>query len=187
MSAEPLPKFKYHPDPAATGSIIRSDNECVCCGRARGYVYAGPTYSREEYNECICPWCIADGSAHAKLGVTFHDEASVPGESFPGATEVGEEVIAELCHRTPGYTAWQQEQWFTCCDDAAAFLGRAGRKELKKLWPGAIPALQESSGLDPEEEEWEELYESLDKDGSPTAYVFRCLHCGAYGAYYDCD
>ncbi|WP_274521918.1 CbrC family protein [Burkholderia pyrrocinia] len=36
-----LPAFRYHPDPLATGSVIRSDARCVCCGDARGYVYAG--------------------------------------------------------------------------------------------------------------------------------------------------
>ncbi len=31
-----LPTFKYHPDPLATGSVIESNVECVCCGQARG-------------------------------------------------------------------------------------------------------------------------------------------------------
>ncbi|WP_409994824.1 CbrC family protein [Burkholderia stabilis] len=25
-----LPAFRYHPDPLATGSVIRSDARCVC-------------------------------------------------------------------------------------------------------------------------------------------------------------
>src|SRR5690606_1019313 len=74
-----LPVFKYHPDPIGTGSIVESDTECACCGRARGYVYAGPVYSEEEYNECICPWCISDGSAHEKLDASFTDEDGVGG------------------------------------------------------------------------------------------------------------
>ncbi|WP_338641840.1 CbrC family protein [Burkholderia pyrrocinia] len=36
-----LPAFRYHPDPLATGSVIRSDARRVCCGDARGHVYAG--------------------------------------------------------------------------------------------------------------------------------------------------
>ncbi|WP_264169817.1 CbrC family protein [Burkholderia cepacia] len=40
-----LPAFRYHPDPLATGSVIRSDARCVCCGDARGYVYAGPVHA----------------------------------------------------------------------------------------------------------------------------------------------
>ena len=27
-----LPAFKYHPDPVATGSVLRSEAECCCCG-----------------------------------------------------------------------------------------------------------------------------------------------------------
>ena len=36
-------------------------------------------------------------------------------------------------------------------------------------------------------EDWEDYFESLDAKSSPTAYVFRCLHCGALGGYCDCD
>ncbi|WP_199855940.1 CbrC family protein [Burkholderia metallica] len=37
-----LPAFRYHPDPPATGRVIRSDARCMCCGDARGDGYAGP-------------------------------------------------------------------------------------------------------------------------------------------------
>lgn len=74
-----LPKFKYHPDPVGTGSIVESDVECCCCGKTRGYIYVGPVYAEEEYEECICPWCIADGSARKKLDARFTDEALVGG------------------------------------------------------------------------------------------------------------
>jgi hypothetical protein len=186
MPPEKLPAFKSHPDPLATGSVAKSRNKCVACGRVRGFIYTGPAYSEETYDEAICPWCIADGSAHKKFGVTFHDEASVPGHDFDAAPEVSAEIVAEVCHRTPGFTGWQQEQWFTCCDDAAAFLGRAGREELESEWPDAIDAVRRASAIE-DDDEWEEFLDTLDRDGSPTAYVFKCLHCGKYGAYHDSD
>jgi uncharacterized protein CbrC (UPF0167 family) len=66
--AFPLPTFKYHPDPIRSGSIIASENICRCCTRARGYIYAGPTYSeKDDLDAAICPWRIGDGSAHEKL------------------------------------------------------------------------------------------------------------------------
>ena len=34
--------------------------------------------------------------------------------------------------------------------------------------------------------EREEYLDVLDADGSPTAYLFRCLHCGKIGGYSDC-
>jgi uncharacterized protein CbrC (UPF0167 family) len=180
-----LPRFKYHPDPLDSGSIVPSDTECVCCHQARGYVYDGPAYSEEEYERCICPWCIADGSASRTLGVEFHDDAAVPGSSFIDAPQVAPEVVAEVCTRTPGFSGWQQEEWFTCCDDAAAFLGRAGETELESRWPDAVPALKATSGLDGAQ--WAAFLQALDREGSPTAYVFQCLHCGRYGAYQDSD
>ncbi|MDK9806970.1 CbrC family protein, partial [Vibrio sp. D406a] len=31
-----LPKFKYHPDPIATGVFEKSDDICECCSKAKG-------------------------------------------------------------------------------------------------------------------------------------------------------
>ena len=67
---EPLPAFKYHPDPVATGSIKADpDAPCLACNRIRGYIYEGPAYS-EKYDyltHSLCPWCIADGSAAKEI------------------------------------------------------------------------------------------------------------------------
>jgi uncharacterized protein CbrC (UPF0167 family) len=175
-----LPKFKYHPDPVKTGSIEPSSAKCVCCGKARGYIYTGPVYAIEEYEKSICPWCIADGSAHEKLEASFHDEAGV-GEG----NDVPDHVIEEIAFRTPGFSGWQQEKWWTHCGDAAQFLGRAGHAELEAAGPQAVAAIQEDTGLD--DDEWEEFFEALEKDGSPTAYLFKCSKCGRLGGYQDCD
>lgn len=119
-----LPSFKYHPDPIATGAIEPSSETCKCCNQARGFIYIGPVYARDDYDHSICPWCIADGSAHAKLGASFSDDVGVGGGGawcvVPGS------VVDEVANRTPGFSGWQQEQWWTHCDDAAQFLGRAG-------------------------------------------------------------
>jgi len=99
---------------------------------------------------------------------------------------VPEEIVQEVAYRTPGFCGWQQEQWWTHCGDAAQFIGRAGRKELKALGPQAIAAIQESAGLE-DGPEWDEFLAALDKDGSPTAYMFRCTTCGQLGGYQDFD
>src|SRR4051794_37044508 len=127
MTSEPLPIFKYHPDPIATGSIEPSRTPCVCCGRSRGYVYSGPVYARKEYLDCICPWCIADGSAHEKLDASFHDKEGIGSGMWD---DVPEEVTEEIAYRTPGFSGLQQEQWWTHCHDTAQFLGCAGHAEL---------------------------------------------------------
>lgn len=175
-----LPTFKYHPDPLATGAVIASDTKCVCCAKARGYVYAGPVFAEDEHEECICPWCIADGSAHQKLDATFTDEEGIGGGSWE---EVADEIVDEISYRTPGFSGWQQERWWTHCGDAAQFLGRAGRVQLEGYGPEVINVLRVMCEMD--KTEWKRVFQVLDRDGSPTAYVFRCAHCGQYGGYVD--
>jgi uncharacterized protein CbrC (UPF0167 family) len=164
--------------------VVKSDTKCACCGNARGFIYTGPVYAAEEYDQRICPWCIADGSAHERLGASFTDDAGIGGGGMWDG--VPDEVIEEVAHRTPGFSGWQQEQWWTHCGDAAQFIGRAGRQELEALGPQAIAAIQDSAGLS-DVPEWEEFLGALDKDGSPTAYMFRCRKCGRLGGYQDCD
>ena len=179
-----FPIFKYHPDPLETGSVIQSEAECICCGQARGYIYTGPAYAVEDYEECLCPWCISDGSAHEKLEVSFTDESGIGG--YGDWDDVPDEVVEEVAFRTPGFSGWQQEQWWTHCGDAAQFIGRVGQKELTAFGPQAIVAIQDSTGLS-DGPEWDRFFSALDKDGSPMAYLFRCTKCGELGGYQDCD
>jgi hypothetical protein len=62
--------FRYHPDPVATGEVVASSEECSVCHIARGFVYVGPIYAIDQV-EGVCPWCIADGTAAAKLDAEF--------------------------------------------------------------------------------------------------------------------
>jgi len=178
-----LPAFKYHPDPVATGSVKASDATCLCCGKKRGYIYAAPVYSEEDLDEALCPWCIADGSAHERFECSFTDDDWA--SYTPSAKGLPRAIREEVALRTPGFLGWQQEHWMACCNDAAAFVGRAGRAELESQWPDAIPSLRDEVKMSPED--WAGYLASLDKDGSPTAYVFRCLHCGRHVGYSDCD
>jgi uncharacterized protein CbrC (UPF0167 family) len=178
-----LPVFRYHPDPLATGAVQASATVCACCGLARGYVYAGPIYGPMDYDDRLCPWCLADGSAHVRLGVEFFDPVGVGG--YGAWQAVPESVVAEITQRTPSFSGWQQEQWFTHCGDAAAYLGRVGQAELMAHGPAAGAALRHSDDL--EGHDWLTFLEALDKDGSPTGYLFRCLRCGALGGYTDSD
>ena len=176
-----LPAFKYHPDPIATGSVEVSDAKCLSCEQTRGFIYKPLPYGEAELEDALCPWCIADGSAHEKFGAIFVDPAGIGG--YGNWDEVDDEVIEEVAYRTPGFIGWQQEMYFTHCGDAAEFLGLAGRKELEAFGEDAIASIKEDIGFDGEE--WEEYFSSLDKTDQPTAYVFRCRHCGKYGGYSD--
>lgn len=177
-----LPTFKYHPDPIATGSIESSNVECRACGQARGFIYKGPLYAEEELLDVICPWCIADGTAHEKFDAEFVDAAGVGG--YGQWQEVAPEIVDEVAYRTPGFCGWQQEKWFTHCGDVGEFLGAAGREEVESFGPEAMAAIEKEAGLSGEE--WGEYLRALDKGSGPTAYIFRCRHCGALGGYSDC-
>jgi len=176
-----LPTFRYHPDPVATGSIEPSDEECEACGQARGYKYAGTPYCEDEV-EVVCPWCIADGTAARKFHAEFTDRADIGG--YGDWDHVSGDVAAEVAERTPGFSGWQQERWWTCCGDAAAYLGPAGKKELLDYGTQAVEAIKAEAGY--EGEDWDFYFNGMHKDHGPTAYVFRCLHCSKLGGYSDC-
>jgi uncharacterized protein CbrC (UPF0167 family) len=175
----PFPEFPYHPDPRSTGFVAESDARCTACGAARGYIYAGPVYAVEELAEAFCPWCIADGTAAAKFDAEFTDVG------FGVPDDVSSDVRERIARRTPGFGGWQQEHWLYHCGDGAAFLGRAGAAELAS-YPDAIDALRhehDEHGWPPDQVE--DYLAELDKDGQPTAYLFRCRHCQQHVAYSD--
>jgi uncharacterized protein len=170
MPIDSFPDFPYHPDPRGTGSVSDSDARCRACGCARGFIYTGPVYAVDELDEAFCPWCIADGTAAATFDAEFTDVGVGVPDDVPPA------VVGEIARRTPGFSGWQQEHWLFHCGDGAAFLGRVGSAELE-LYPDAIDVLRE--------EHDEEYLAALDKDGQPTAYLFRCRSCGQHLAYSD--
>ncbi len=176
----PLPEFRYHPDPVATGSVVASTAACESCGRRRGYALTSTIYAEEEV-ETVCPWCVADGTAAAKFDGEFNDSAGVGGYGRWDA--VPPDVVREVSERTPGFMGRQQERWWTHCGDAGEFLGRAGTEDVERH--SAQASIREELGLD-DGPEWSRYLASLDSDGQPTAYLFRCRVCGAVGGYSDC-
>lgn len=180
--AEPFPTFPYHPDPRRTGFIVGSDKHWVACGYARGFVYTGPVYSAielEKLRDVLCPWCVADGTAAARFEAEFTDVGWGVPDDVPRA------VTEQVGTRTPGFSGWQQEHWLYHCGDATAFLGVVGRKELAP-YPDALEGLRhEHDEYGWAAEEVEEYLANLDKEGEPTAYLFRCRHCSTHLAYSD--
>jgi uncharacterized protein CbrC (UPF0167 family) len=151
----------------------------MCCGEQRGFVYAGPVYANDELRGVLCPWCIADGSAHTNFDAEFTSAERV---GWPD--RLGPAIVEEVAFRTPGFNGWQQERWVAHCADAAAFLGPAGAAELTHGGLEAVESVRVDVGM--EGQEWERYAASLNRDLGPTAYIFRCLHCGRFGGYSDC-
>src|SRR5690242_17188860 len=170
-----LPTFRYHRDPLLSGSIVASDRQCECCGEARGYIYTGPVYAVDDLEDAICPWCIANGAAHEKYEAAFVDC-----DAFP--EDVPEPIIDEISYRTPGYSAWQQQRWFTCCGDAMSFVEPAGTAELRARYPrlegdlmsNIVYDLGISGGAA------RRMLDTLDRDQGPTAFIFQCPKCESY-------
>ena len=178
-STEPLPVFRYHPDPAATGSVESSSARCRCCGEVRGTIYSGPVYATERLKRELCLWCIADGSAAAKF------DAGFTGVGWGVPDDVPAEVLTEVAKRTPGFVGTQQERWRYHCGDGGAFLGRVGYQELRHL-PDALDDLRrEHVEFGWSDGDIESYVQNLHVDGDATAYLFRCLHCSAHVAYSD--
>lgn len=176
--SEPLPPFRYHPDPVGTGSVEPSPAACAVCGRERGFTYTGPVYAAGSPRGKICPWCIADGSAAERFGACFTDAQGAPGD-------VPMRALDEITRRTPGFSAWQQDHWLYHCGDGCAFLGAAGRRELDP-YPDAIEMLLQETGQSGWTAEDSQAYVNrLTASGQPTAYLFRCLHCGTHLAFSD--
>jgi uncharacterized protein CbrC (UPF0167 family) len=173
---EPLPFFRYHPDPVETGSIVESEARCQCCGKARGYVYTAAPHSEQDVPEdSLCPWCIADGSAHKEFGAEFVDVEGI-------SADLPEGVVRELLERTPGYSSWQAEEWRDCCGDAAAFLGPYGYKEIleaqrkgENLKEPLLEHIKVRLGY--ADAQAALLLKSLDRFTGPAAYLFECLKC----------
>lgn len=171
-----LPAFRYHPDPLATGSVIRSDARCVCCGDARGYVYAGPVYAVDEYENCLCPRCIAHGSAQPSVARTA--SAAANATKFPTRSSA-KSLVARRAFRVGSRSAGERIAALPRSSSAVRVpenCARSARRQSRRFGP---------TGLD-EGAEWEHCLAALDKDGSPTAYMFRCIRCGEPGGYQDC-
>lgn len=175
-----LPIFRYHPDPIASGSIVASNAECVCCHGCRGFIYTGPAYCEAELEDALCPWCIADGSGHETFDANFADPAGFPDAIPPG-------VVEEITYRTPGFNAWQEPKWLACCGDAAAFLEPAGYAEICTRYPqiSGVLMMHIVHDLGISGAAAASFLQALDRDHGPTAYVFACRHCDAKPAYID--
>lgn len=169
-----LPVFRYCPDPL--GSEIFKDDwsvQCESCGKETPVYYDGPFYSVEEVTY-LCPKCIHNGKAAEKFNGEFQEDLlDDTGVTNPARKD-------EILHRTPGYTSWQGNFWPAHCDDYCAFAGYVGANEITEL--GIWDTLVNLTGM-----ELEFLQETLTKDASLSGYLFRCLECGVYVLYADCD
>jgi len=162
--ARPLPGFRYHPSPVATGAVRESVTRCPVCEQVTGFAYATTHYGARTLRN-VCPWCIADGSAAARFKASFVDDFPLLEKGLPHA------VVAEVVKRTPGFASFQQEEWQVCCGDACAFEGLLDHDAFAQLDDATLLGLHvPTDRLD----EWRAGYTGDDYG----VFAFRCLHCG---------
>lgn len=167
--SEQLPHFRYHPNPIATGAVKPSDAICVCCGQSRGHIYCGPVYAVIVLDDLLCPWCIADGSASAKLGASFADSYPLRQAGVPDG------VVDEVNERTPGYMSWQQEYWLAHCGDACEFHGDATVRDISAASAETKQHWIEEYKQD--EKGWAWATDGYRPGGDSALYKFKCRHC----------
>lgn len=178
MSDQP-PRFTYHPRAYELELIEQIDIECECCGQERGWIYSGSVYTTADVDN-VCPWCIADGSAHLKWDASFSQD--IEGVTIPGETQVdgaSAESTDVVMHRTPGYRSWQGAVWKTHCGDVCEFHGDISNEELATLDT-------RSEALFQQDHAWvfknygtlTELSAHYSQQGGMSLYKFVCQHCG---------
>lgn len=121
MDASLLPRFPYHRDPVASGSVRASDAACECCGQARGVLYKGLVYPHGRV-ESLCPWCIADGSAADKYGATFFDGDFCDANS--NRIEMPAEWHRKVFGQTIGFATFNPVGWWVHCGEPAEYVTR---------------------------------------------------------------
>ncbi len=121
MDASILPKFPYHRDPVASGSVRESDDACECCGLSRGVLYQSVVYSRHSV-ESLCPWCIADGSAATKYEASFFDAYFC--DEHQESIELPSEWQRIVFGQTIGFATFNPIGWWVHCGEPAEFVTR---------------------------------------------------------------
>lgn len=188
MTTPQLPTFRHHPDPVATGALTPSDEPCAVCGQSRGYLH-------EDARGDACPWCIAGGQAHEKLGYESVAPDFVGASGYDDLQQIGYpewdpvpgDVVREVAHRTPGFSSYQDPWWWSHCGDAGAYLGVVG--DLPRALfddPSARQLAEEVKHAEElTDDDWEWHVSTPDAEHRLSIHVFRCLHCGRLGGYAD--
>lgn len=167
-----LPKFKYHPNLYTNRIVTFANGKCQCCEKEVN-AYIEIMYC-EEYVDCICLDCVADGSAAKKFDGSFIQDAE----------EINNpEAIEELYSRTPGYYSWQGEYWLACCDDYCEFIGDVGTKELNEM--GIVDEVFDEYEKKSNDEDIDWIKDNLTARGEVAGYLFKCKKCGKHHLHVD--
>jgi uncharacterized protein len=177
---ETLPTFKYHLDPIRNEVIVAGDGICICCGRARGYLYVGPAFTtNREVRDNVCPWCVADGSAAQKYDAYFVGSHPLLSAGISRA------IVDEVTEQTPGYFCWQSDNWQSHCNDACVYHGDATVEDIANASRASIEAWK--AEYDMKDTDWSLFADGYEPKGHAAFYKFVCRHCGEVRFSWDLD
>ena len=108
----------------------------------------------------------------------------------PVPVTISDEAIFEFRH-TPKFVSCQGEVWFTHCDDVMAYIGIWGPAGFYRNAPDGDGRTLFFQMTEPDLSHlWDESLEpgqTKVEGWFATYYAFRCLHCGLFRGYWDCD
>ena len=172
-----LPKFKYFLNPLFSKVYRKVTKQCCSCNKIVNYIYVGPTYYNDKVNnfdECICPWCIYDGTAHINLNVSFVDKDAIGnyGEWSP----VNTSIIEEISNKTPCFLGIQQEKWWTHCNEGGQFLGTFSYFQMHDKF-NEVELNQIMTNI--------KLLKDMKENDDLSFCIFKCVNCNKLGGYVD--
>lgn len=144
-----------------------SDAACLCCRKARGYIYVGPAYTtNREARDNICPWSIHDGSAAERFDAEFTEALLLH------RAGISRSIIDAVLKRTPGCFCWQSQQWQAHCSDACAHHGDASVEDVANAARSTIDAWKAERNMT--DADWKNLTTGYEpKDHS--AFTSSCV------------
>ena len=173
-----FPTFKYHKNPLKTETFKHSGKICPACGQKKGYAYIHSLFGKDDEVECLCPWCIHDGSAAKKYKGEFISD-------YDKHININQYFIDELLHRTPLMETWQGIVWPAHCDDFCEFIDYVIWDDIKQM--GIEKEIEKDLLENNKSFTVSEVKENLERDSSMTGYLFRCLKCGKHHLHIDLD
>lgn len=196
--------YRYFKQPYSFSTYTADAQECgICEAVAPGF--EGPFFGTDDL-DLACEACLHSGRLAENDFATNDGDVATLTEALARANPkltaaqveaLAAERTAELHHRTPHITTWQDFTWPVHCSDYCRYEKEAGRSDFVALAGSADPKRFFSEHLHPDHRDtdldhlWQSLREDSPQDNSvaydTAAYLFTCLVCNEPVILWDCD
>jgi uncharacterized protein CbrC (UPF0167 family) len=196
--------FRYFERPHQFSTYTAEPRTCDICGRV-GPGYVGPFYGLVRL-AFVCEECLSAGRLAAYDTTANRGDRAALDQwlrqraqalSAEERRTLVRERTAELEHRTPHLTTWQDFFWPAHCGDYCTFIKEVGQPELSALAPDGdgvtflASHARDVADLEHAREVWSGVRPDAPEDGTVAyslgVYLFQCLVCQEYVVLWDCD